>query len=146
MNKAKMNALLSRMLLRFHVADAEVRMSSTPARRYSRDATCPVCSAAHKTGKEFCSSEHAREFRAERRHHLLPTKNGVKGKRALFYGALRSLDSACFSFPPGHKHRVLAEANNINDQMADRRPSGAPEGQPTAAQTIGRNYPTDLGA
>ena len=119
-----------------------------PARRYTRVANCPVCSAPHKTGKEFCSSEHAREFRAERRHCLLPTKNGQWGRRTLAYRALRHLDSLSFTFPPGHHHKATVMANDLTAEadISPKDTGSVPFGAPFAEQANGRLLRTDWGA
>lgn len=58
-----------------------------------RKATCPVCGELHTSGKEFCCAEHAREYRAERRHARLPAKNAVEGRRLFHNDMLRIIDT-----------------------------------------------------
>lgn len=115
---------------------AMVALSSAPGRPVNREpdpANCPVCGTEHRTGKIACCAEHGRAYRAERRHHSLPAKNGVEGRRYASVPVLRLIDS----WPPifrtkthdeeGNQnvpHRALSLANaRAKNAREDRRPS-----------------------
>ncbi len=82
-------------------------------------ANCPVCGIEHRTGKIACCAEHGRAYRAERRHHSLPAKNGVKGRRHGEIGFLRWADRAGHLTERPHAHLAATNQQIANPPGPD---------------------------
>ena len=118
MNK-KREWSLKGALAHFAAAMALSPGSDRPVNREPDPANCPVCGAEHRTGKIACCAEHGRAYRAERRHHSLPAKNGVKGRRHGEIGFLRWADRAGHLTERPHAHLAATNQQIANPPGPD---------------------------
>lgn len=113
--KKKREWSLTKAMAHFAAMMALSPGSDRPIRRGPDPANCPVCGIEHRTGKIACCAEHGRAYRAERRHHSLPAKNGVKGRRHVSVRQLLWSDRYRYLAEGGHKH-LTAMNNNVAEQ------------------------------